>query len=451
MDKRAGILFLSVLATAVAADTPVTFHKDVLPILQKNCQSCHRPGQIAPMSFLSYESTRPWAKAMKTAVATRKMPPWFADPQFGHFSNDRSLKANEIDTIAKWADTGAPEGNAKDAPPPVKWPEYGWDIQPDLIVNGPETHVPAHPKNDVIEWNFITVPSGITQDTWITSMEIRPSEPSVTHHICVFFKPHTDDVKYNTPVWNERPRDETGSALPEAAGVNGRGIPPSITAGSNGIEGCYVPGQRTQDYRIHNAAKLFKAGTDIVFQVHYTPNGKDITDRPRIGFTVAKEAAQRTYVSLGMSSPSDAKSFAIPPNDGNWESPPAEATFLEDAELVWMFPHMHVRGKEMTYRFVYPDGRTETILSVPRYDFNWQLGYDLATPIKVPKGTKLTVTAHFDNSANNKFNPDPSRTVYYGDMTWEEMMFPFFSVVVDKDVNPRSVIRVVRGRTGGGA
>src|SRR4029078_13652965 len=127
MDKRAGILFLSVLATAVAADTPVTFHKDVLPILQKNCQSCHRPGQIAPMSFLSYESTRPWAKAMKTAVATRKMPPWFADPQFGHFSNDRSLKSNEIETIAKWADAGAPEGNVKDAPPPVKWPEDGWD------------------------------------------------------------------------------------------------------------------------------------------------------------------------------------------------------------------------------------------------------------------------------------------------------------------------------------
>ncbi|MBZ5674035.1 MAG: thiol-disulfide isomerase [Acidobacteriia bacterium] len=451
MDKRTGILFLSVLATAAAADSPVTFHKDVLPILQKNCQSCHRPGQIAPMSFLTYESTRPWAKAMKTAVATKKMPPWFADPQFGHFSNDRALKSNEIETIAKWADAGAPEGNAKDAPPQVKWPADGWDIQPDLVVKGPETLVPAKPKNNVIEWSFITVPSGITKDTWITSMEIRPSEPSVTHHICVYFKPHTDDVKYNTPVWADRPRDDQGNALPEAAGINGKGIPPSITAGSNGIEGCYVPGQRSQDYRIYKAAKLFKAGTDIVFQVHYTPNGKDTTDRPQIGFTVAKEQPQRTYVSIGFSSPSDAKSFAIPPNDGNWESPPAEATFLQDAELVWMSPHMHVRGKDMTYKLLYPDGRTETLLNVPRYDFNWQLGYEVATPIKVPKGTKLTVTAHFDNSANNKFNPDPNRTVYYGDMTWEEMMFPFFSVVVDKDVNPRTVIRVVRGRAGGGA
>jgi hypothetical protein len=453
MTKQFCVLGLLVLRVAVAADgtAPVTFQKDVLPILQKNCQSCHRPGQIAPMSFLTYDSTRPWAKAMKVAVATKKMPPWFADPQFSHFANDRSLKQTDMDTIAKWVDGGAPEGNAKDAPPPVKWPAEGWDLQPDLIVKGPETFVPASPKNNVIEWSYITVPSGLTQDTWITSMEIRPSEPSVTHHICVMFKPHTDDVKYNEPVWSARPRDENGRALASAAGVNGRGIPESVTKGTHGIEGCYVPGQRTQDYRIHGAAKLLRAGTDIVFQVHYTPNGKDVTDRPRIGFTVAKSAPEHVYVSFGMSSPSDAKSFAIPPNDGNWASPPAVATFAEDVELVYMFPHMHVRGKDMTYRLVYPDGRTETILNVPRYDFNWQLAYDLATPIKVPKGTKLEVTAHFDNSVNNKFNPDPNQTVYYGDMTWEEMMYPFFSVVVDKNVDPRKILKIVRGRQSDGA
>src|SRR5262249_12964422 len=154
-------------------------------------------------------------------------------------------------------------------------------------------------------------PSGITKDTWITSMEIRPSEPSVTHHICVYFKPHTNDVEYNKPVWADKPRDENGNILPEAAGTTGPRIPASVTAGTNGIEGCYVPGQRTQDYRIHHAAKLFKAGTDIVFQLHYSPNGKAVTDRPRIGFTVAKEEPQRLYVSLGMSAPSDSKSFAI--------------------------------------------------------------------------------------------------------------------------------------------
>jgi hypothetical protein len=442
---------VSTRVTAAQDSKSVTFNKDVLPILQKNCQSCHRPGQIAPMSFLSYKDTRPWAKAMKTAVATKKMPPWFADPEVGHFANDRSLKPDEIETIARWADTGAAEGDAKDAPPAVNWPKDGWEIEPDFIVKGPEFTVPASPKNNVIEWTYMTVPSGITQDTWITSMEIRPSEPSVTHHICVYFKPHTPDVIYNKPIWSDRPRDDNGSAVPSAAGINGRGIPPSVTAGSNGIEGCYVPGQRTQDYRIHHAAKLLKAGTDIVFQMHYTPNGTELTDRPRIGFTFAKQAPQRVYVSLGMSAPSDAKSFAIPPNAPNWESPQAEATFVEDAELVYMFPHMHVRGKDMTYRLIYPDGRAEPVLNVPRYDFNWQLGYDLSKPVRVPKGTRLVVTAHFDNSRNNKFNPNPDSTVYYGDMTWEEMMFPFFSVVVDKDVDPKKVVRIVRGRPGDGA
>jgi hypothetical protein len=177
-------------ATAFAAD-PVTFHKHVEPLLQKSCQSCHRPGQVAPMSFLSYESARPWAKAMKSAVITRKMPPWFADAHYGHFTNDRSLKQADIDTISRWADAGAPEGNASDAPPPVKWPADGWEIEPDFIVNGPDSKVPAKPTANVIEWTYITVPSGFKEDTWVTSMEIRPSEPSVTHHICVYFKPHT--------------------------------------------------------------------------------------------------------------------------------------------------------------------------------------------------------------------------------------------------------------------
>jgi hypothetical protein len=435
---------------AVAAD-PVTFHKDVLPILQKNCQSCHRPGQIAPMSFLDYESTRPWAKAMKAAVVTRKMPPWFADPRYSHFANDRSLKPAEIEIISQWADQGALAGDPNQAPAQVQWPAEGWEIQPDLVVEGPAFTVPAKPKADVIEWVYMTVPTGITRDTWITSMEIRPSELAVTHHICVYFRPHTADVVYNRPVWAERPRDEKGRAPAEAAGVHGRGIPRSVTAGSNGIEGCYVPGQFVQDYRLHGAAKLLKAGTDLVFQLHYTPVGKEVVDRPRVGFTITQTAPARTFVSLGVSSPSDPRSFAIPPHDPNWESPPAEVEFLEDVELVNMFPHMHVRGKDMTYTLIYPDGRREIVLSVPRYDFNWQLVYDLAAPVRVPKGTRLLVTAHFDNSANNKFNPDPAATVYYGDMTWEEMMFPFFSVVVEKNVSPQRIIRVIRGRTGGGA
>jgi hypothetical protein len=440
----AAALALRGQATAGQDSASVTFHRDVLPVLQKHCQKCHRPGQIAPMPFMTYEGTRPWAKAMKEAVLSRKMPPWFADPQYGRFKNDLSLEVNEIETIAHWVDNGSREGNPNDAPDPVGWPEDGWDIQPDVIVNGPPFPVPARAKNDVIEWTYITVPSGFTEDTWVTSMEIRPSQPSVTHHICVYFRPHTPEVMYNFPRSLNQPRDETGNILPSAAGVGRR--PASITAGSNGIEGCYVPGRASEDYRPYNAGKLIKAGTDIVFQVHYTPNGTAVTDRPRIGFTVSKAPPQRRYVTLMISPPSDANIFAIPPNESNWESPIAEATFRMDADLVWMSPHMHVRGKDMTYQLVHPSSQTETILSVPRYDFNWQLGYEFEQPLKVAKGTDIVVTAHYDNSTNNKFNPDPNRTVYYGEMVWEEMMHAFFSVVVPKDVEPGTIVGPRRAR-----
>jgi hypothetical protein len=446
---RIGVLGLILTGmTAMAADTntsspAVTFDKDILPILQRNCQTCHRPGQVAPMSFLTYQSTRPWAKAMKAAVAARKMPPWFADPQVGHFSNDRSLKQSEIETIAKWADSGAAEGDATDAPPPVEWPE-GWQIQPDIIVKGPATEVPAHPKNNVIEWISVVVPTGFTKDTWITSVQIKPEYPAVTHHICLGFNPHTPDVQYFVPEWQDKERGEDGSALPDKGPTFGR---------SNGrirsmAEDCYLPGNIAADYRGVNAAKLVPAGSDITLNLHYTPNGTAVTDHVQIGFTVAKEPPERRYLSLSSSAPTNPKLFAIPPNEPNWQSPPAEATFDQDVELVFLMPHMHVRGKDMTYTLEYPDGRKEVILNVPHYDFNWQLGYD--TSIKVPKGTKLRVDAHFDNSPNNKFNPDPNKTVYYGEMTWEEMMFPFFGVVVDKNVDPKKVMKR-RAFTPGGA
>jgi hypothetical protein len=431
-------LTVSEQSTARQESVSVTFHKDVLPILQKHCQTCHRPEQIAPMSLLTYAETRPWAKAIKEAVVTRKMPPWFADPQHGRFKNDVSLRTADIETIARWVDGGAAEGDPTDAPAQVFRRSNEWEIPPDVIVNGPAFQVPASAKNNVIEWTYTTVPGGFKEDTWVTSMEIRPSQPAVTHHICVYFRPHTPEVMYNFPRSLNQPRDETGNILPAAAGVGRR--PVSITAGSNGIEGCYVPGRASEDYRPYNAGKLIRAGTDIVFQVHYTPNGTAVTDRPRIGFTVSRRPPERRYATLQIAAPSDPKIFAIPPNDGNWESPVAEATFRMDADLVWMSPHMHLRGKDMTYQLVHPGGKTETILSVPRYDSNWQLGYELTEPLKVLKGTDLVVTAHFDNSIRNKFNPDSNRTVYYGEMVWEEMMHAFFSVVVPRDTDPRTIV-----------
>ena len=201
------------------------------------------------------------------------------------------------------------------------------------------------------------------------------------------------------------------------------------------------------DYSIHKAAKLIPAGWDMMINLHYTPNGAAVTDHVQVGFTVANEPPQRQYVSLLSSATQDPKRFRIPPNDPNWQSPPADVTFNVDAELVFMMPHMHVRGKDMTYTLEYPDGRKEIVLSVPNYNFNWQLGYD--TSVKVPKGTKMHVEAHYDNSANNKFNPNPNRTVYYGEMSWEEMMSPFFGVVVDKGVDPNKIVTTRTPGNGG--
>jgi len=452
MVPKLCVAALMFVGAAMAAEisyppvTPVTFNKDVLPILQKNCQSCHRPGQIAPMSLLTYQSARPWAKAMKSAVVQRMMPPWFADAQYGHFTNDRSLKPEDIDTIARWADSGALEGDAKDTPPPVEWPADGWLIRPDLIVQGPVFDVPAHPKNNVVEWMWVTVPTGFKKDTWVTAVQIRPEHPEVAHHMCLAFKPHTPDVKYFEPVWQDKSRDEEGSAIPTSGPTFGGRT--NLLNGTRGLEDCYLPGMVSDDYSVHNAAKLIPAGWDMMINLHYTPSGKAVTDHVQVGFTVAKDPPQRQYVSLMTSSVQDPVHFAIPPNDGNWQSPPAEVTFNQDVELVFLMPHMHVRGKDMTYTLEYPDGKKEVVLNVPRYDFNWQLGYD--TSIKVPKGTKLHVDAHFDNSINNKFNPNPNRTVYYGEMTWEEMMNPFFGVVVDRNIDPKKII-TSRGPTANGA
>jgi len=387
------------------------------------------------MSFLTYESTRPWAKAMKAAAIARKMPPWFADPAYGHFTNDHSLKQAEIDLIARWADNGAPEGDLKDAPAPVQWPE-GWAIQPDVIIDGPVTEVPAKPKNNVIEWMSVTVPTGFTEDTWVTSVQIKPEHPEVAHHICSGFNPHSPEVKYFEKVWLNKPRDEEGAALPDS-GTPTFG-PASSNPGRNMAEDCYLPGNVAADYRAFGAAKLVPAGSDLTLNLHYTPNGTALTDHVRIGVTIAKTPPARRYVSLSSTAPTSPKVFAIPPGDPNWKSPPAEVVFNRDVELVYMMPHMHVRGKDMTYTLEYPDGRKEIVLNVPHYDFNWQLGYE--TSIKVPKGTKLHVDAHYDNSPNNKFNPNPNRTVYYGEMTWEEMMFPFFGVVIDKNADPKRII-----------
>jgi hypothetical protein len=226
-----------------------------------------------------------------------------------------------------------------------------------------------------------------------------------------------------------------GGAFPGILGV--------IFGRSNGtalIEECYEPGRPPADFRPYSAAKLIPAGTDIAVNVHYTPNGTPVTDHVRIGFTLAKETPKRRYIAMSTAAPSEPSQFAIPPNNPNWEAPPAVVTFDHDVELVGLMPHMHVRGKAARFDLEYPDGKRETILNIPRYDFNWQLWYD--TSKKITKGTTMRVHAWYDNSANNKFNPNPNATVYYGDQTWEEMHFPSYGLVLDDiGTDPKKVIR----------
>jgi hypothetical protein len=383
----------------------------------------------------------------------------FADPQSGHFANDPSLSQHDIDTIAQWADSGAAQGDPKDAPAPIAWPANGWTVTPDLVLKGQPYTVEADTPKNVIEWLALITPTGFTKDTLITSIEIKPSELGVTHHICVSFVPHREGTSYNEFMWVDKQRDETGAEVapkerkPLLPTADGRGQArvtgaPASNAGAVGVGfTCYVPGRSLSDFRKFNASLLVPAGYDVSWNIHYTPNGKKAVDLPEVGLTLAKEQTQRLLVT----SATAVTNFAVPPNDANYETPPAEFTFLADAELHWMSPHMHLRGKDMLYKLVYPDGKEQVVLNVPHYDFNWQLGYELSTPIKVPSGTKLVVVAHYDNSANNKFNPDPNRTVYNGNMTWEEMFAPFFAITVDKSVDPAKAFRPPKISINGGA
>jgi hypothetical protein len=412
----AGILASFALATTMAdaraqsgtfAATP-TFHKDVLPIFQQNCQSCHRPGQIGPMPLLDYTSTRPWARAIKQKVVARQMPPWFADPNVGHgFANDRSLDAAEIETIVKWVDGGAPAGDPNDAPPPITWPDGGWLIPPDVVVKGAPFTVP---RTGVMDWMYITMPMGFREDTWVTSMEMRPGvNPRVTHHYCVFVVAHKEGVTYGVPVLGTQ-AEGTGGAP---------------------FEACYEPGQQAFDYRPQQAARLIPANSDIIFQMHYNPVGQEIVDQPQIGFTVTTQRPARQYTFQRIGSGSR---LNIPPYAANYIAPTQEGELAMDAEIIWMQGHAHYRAKEMTFSVEHPDGRLETPLRLRWHPF-WQLLYYPATPIVAKKGTVLRIDGRYDNSGANPFNPDPSAVVRFGEQAKDEMLFPTFGLLVDGSID----------------
>ncbi|MFZ0593153.1 MAG: cytochrome c [Bryobacteraceae bacterium] len=394
---------------------PPTFTKDVEPILQKECQSCHRPGEAGPFSMLTYESTRPWAAAMKEAVKMRKMPPWFADPRYGKFTNGRVLSDAEIKTISDWADAKAPIGDPKDAPPPVKWVE-GWQIgTPDKIYQLPVPYdVPA---SGVIDYQHIIVPTGFTQDTWVQAAEVRPTDRAVVHHIIAFIR----EPKSN---WF---RGQAAGRFFIAPQVKTKEAPDTSALPSDFLVG-YAPGQPAEVLRA-GEAKLIKAGSDFVFQVHYTPNGHPTGDQTRLGIVFAKEPPKERVLTLSATN----GTFHIPPGDPNYR---VDASFEvgTQVKLAGLHPHMHGRGKDFLYKLVYPTNESQIILSVPHYNWHWQNWYTLEEPIVLPKGTKIECVAHFDNSPNNPDNADPTRSVPWGEQTWDEMMVGFFNLVFPADL-----------------
>ena len=415
--KLLSLLVCCFSVVASGATGSVTFSKDVAPILQKNCQGCHRPGEAAPMSLRTYQEARPWAKAMKQAVLAKKMPPWFADAQYGHFRNDRSLPQKDIDTLVSWVDAGAPEGDPKDLPQPLAFVD-GWNIgQPDMVLEMPEPfQVPA---SGTIEYQYVVLPYKFTEDRWVQMAEVRPGNRAMVHHVIAYIRDGSSKwMRDKKPGELFVPEADANGNRPSLNGdlLSGfaPGLPPSILE----------PGQ----------GRLIKAGSDIVLQLHYTANGHTGEDRTRVGVVFCKQAPHERVMTLAASN----SKFTIPPGDPNYQ---VDASFElgHDAKLSALLPHMHLRGKDFQYRLVYPSGETETILRVPHYDFGWQLWYQPVSDIVLPKGTQIAATAHFDNSVNNPHNPDSTKAVTWGDQSWEEMMIGFFDVTFPADLDPKQL------------
>src|SRR5262245_33040482 len=430
----AGLAVTAAPIRATPADTsaPVTFTRDVLPILQKNCQTCHRPGEIAPMSFMTYADTRPWAKAIKVAVTSRQMPPWFADPAYGHFANDRTLNAATIDTLAAWADQGAIEGDPKDAPPPIEFPQ-GWSIKPDMVIEMPQDiNLPA---TGTINYKSILVKVNFPEDLWVVAADLRPGNAEAVHHMRAIVRPPGSS-------WMK-------DAIPGVAYEQG-----DTEVGRQGegtdLLGKFNPGLGGQDFSTFDSAKFVPKGSDIVFSMHYTAIGKPTTDRSRLGLVFAKQPPKyRYFVSDGPT----ASNLAIPAGDSNAEIV-SEMTATSDTRLVYMQPHMHLRGKDYEVRLIFPTGKMETIFKA-KWDFNWQLGFDLDEPIAIPKGTRIVGVAHYDNSANNKYNPDPAKLIFWGEQNWDEMQNCFMGFLIDPNIkDPKSLFKrsgpslLPRGKSG---
>ena len=413
-----GALMLTAsIASAAPPDAQVTFTKDVAPIFQSKCEACHRPDSIAPMSLMTFEEARPWARSIKARVAARQMPPWNIDKTVGiqHFENDRSLTDGQIDTIVKWVDGGALKGDMKDMPPPVKWADdTGWNFktrfgEPDLIVKSPPYHMPAHAQD---AWYKPAVPTGVTEPRWVRAIEIRPSTIKgrrITHHALARLQQD----------------DGTGGAAPTGDDADvGPGLFMEWAVGKQG------------EIMRPNSGKLMLPGSKIVWDIHYHAVGEDITDSVELAvyfYPKGQEPKYRQVLALFSGVTEGNRNLDIPPNavvvNQNFH-------VMKQAGRVENFqPHMHLRGKAMAMEAILPNGTTQMLSYVNDFQFNWHVNYvyaDDAAPL-LPKGTILRITAWHDNTAANKNNPDPNQWVGWGDRTVDEMAHAWVNVTYLSD------------------
>lgn len=393
-----------------------TFFRDVQPILQDRCQTCHRPGQIAPMPLVTYDQTKAKAKAIAQMVRSKKMPPWFADPRFGHFANNPSLTDAEIDILTSWAEGGTPAGEPKDAPAPRRWAE-GWNIAPpDRVIQMPRP-VPI-PARGEVEYTYVIVPTGFAEDRWVRMSEIRPSGRAYVHHAVVYIRPPDSKWLRNAPL-------NTGFT---ASSLNDPHLQHDAHWTDSDMLLVYAPGS-SPDQWPDDMAKFIPAGSDLVFQMHYTTNGRAGRDQTSVGLVFTKQLPAKRVITLQLTN----DHFEIPPGAEDHRVE-AWGTLPNDATLLSFFPHMHLRGKRFEYNLIPAPGVIETLLRV-NYDFYWQLSYRLAQPRQLKAGARIQAVAWYDNSRKNPHNPDPTATVKWGDQSDDEMMVGFFDIAVPRSVD----------------
>ncbi len=411
----------AILTPAFAADSTPTYTKDVAPIVYKNCASCHRPNDIGPMSLLTYEQTRPWAASIREKVSSGQMPPWHSTDAHGTFSNDRRLSDADKATLVKWASNGAPQGNPKDLPPAPQFTD-GWEIgKPDMVLSMEKTF--NVPDKGTVNYQYFQIKTNFTEDKWIQAIEVRPGVRAVVHHILVFVR----EPDQKGPQHQAFMPVSIGPA--NDAATNQRSRQQSAEFGGTGtLIATTAPGTNAMTFAPGSAAKI-KAGSILLLQVHYTANGTATTDQSSVGMIFAKsepkqEVKNSAFVNIGLK---------LPPGAPDAEVDSA-IQFNEDSHITALFPHTHLRGKSWQYTLVLPDGTRKEVLSVPHYDFNWQTYYIFSTPLAAPKGSRLEAIAHYDNSPNNKFNPDPTIEVHWGEQTWQEMQYTGITYTIDQPV-----------------